>query len=74
MGSKQKVTIWGLLAALIGLLGLETYTLMNQEPNDTISEVIQNESREWLFIPFLFGFLMGHWFWNLDARRHHESE
>jgi tellurite resistance protein TehA-like permease len=71
MNKGQKITTWGILIALIGLLGLEAWTLLNKEDNDTISEVIQNKSRDWLMIPFGFGFLMGHWFWNLDARRNH---
>lgn len=68
----QKITIWGILVALVGLIGLEVYSLANNHDGDTISEVINRKSKEWLFIPFSFGFLMGHWFWNLCTRRHYE--
>ena len=62
----KTVTIWGILVAIVSLLGLELWTLTNNDDEDTISEVIQNQSRKWIFIPFLAGFLMGHWFWPIN--------
>lgn len=67
------ITIWSILVAIISLLGLETWTLTNNEKDDTISEVIQSTPHKWIFIPFLMGFLMGHWFWPLDTRRKYDS-
>lgn len=68
MNKAQKITSWGIIASIVALLGLEIWTLLNDEPNDTISEVINTKSKKWLFIPFLFGFLMGHWFWPLSSK------
>lgn len=65
MNKGQAITIWGIIVAIISLLGLEAWSLCNNHPNDTISEIIHYQSKRWLFIPFLFGFLMGHWFWPL---------
>jgi hypothetical protein len=70
----RTITIVGILIAIAGLLGLELYTLVNDDKNDTISEVVQSTSHKWIFIPFLVGFLMGHWFWPLDIRRKHVSK
>lgn len=61
----KTITMWGIIVAVVALLGLEIWSLCNDTEDDTISEVIQGKSRDWLFIPFLFGFLMGHWFWPL---------
>jgi len=65
----KTITIVGILAAIVGLLGLEAWTLSNDTDDDTISEVIQSTSHKWIFVPFLTGFLMGHWFWPLDTRK-----
>jgi hypothetical protein len=65
----KQITVIGILVAIIGLLGLEFWTLSNNTEDDTISEVVQSTSHKWIFIPFLTGFLMGHWFWPLDTRR-----
>lgn len=51
---------WGI--AVVGLLGYEAYTLMNAVPGDTLSEAVWEWSRHPL-LPFLAGFLMGHFFW-----------
>ena len=70
----RTVTIWGIISATLALLGLETWTLTNDSEDDTISEVIQSTSHKWIFVPFLVGFLMGHWFWPLDTRRKNASK
>lgn len=52
--------IFGTLVA--GLLIYEGITLFNSKPGDTISEIIWDLSTR-PFIPFVLGFLMGHFFW-----------
>ena len=74
MTTAKEVTTWGILVTIAGLLGLEIWALTNNSKEDTISEVIQSKAHEWIFIPFLFGFLMGHWFWPLDTRRKYASK
>jgi len=69
MNNGRKITIGGILVSALALLGLEMWTLTNHHKEDTISEVVQSAAHHWIFIPFLVGFLMGHWFWPLDTRR-----
>jgi len=73
MNKGQQFTFIGIVIAILGLLGLELYTLVNDQENDTISEVVQSVSHRWIFIPFLTGFLMGHWFWPLDVRKRRKT-
>lgn len=65
----KKITLYGILAAMTGLIGLEVWTLFNKQKEDTISEVIHAKSKEWLLIPFLFGALMAHWYWPLTRKK-----
>lgn len=65
----RNLTIVGILTSIVALLALEFWTLSNNTKDDTISEVVQSTSHKWIFIPFLTGFLMGHWFWPLDVRK-----
>ena len=69
MNRGRKITIVSIIITILALLGLEMWTLTNDHPNDTISEVVQSAAKKWIFIPFLTGFLMGHWFWPLATRR-----
>ena len=52
--------IFGIM--VLGLFIYEGYALINTKPGDTISEIIWAMSKRPL-IPFLFGLLMGHFFW-----------
>lgn len=52
--------IFALLAS--GLVIYEAITLFNKSSGDTISEIIWYLSKRPL-VPFLFGLLMGHFFW-----------
>lgn len=56
--------IFGVIALL---LLYEGWTLINGTPNDTISESIWRLADRPL-VPFLFGFLMGHFFWGPHAK------
>ena len=53
------------IGALVSLLGWETWTLVNREKNDTISESVWRslKSRFGPLIALLSGLLLGHWFW-----------
>lgn len=51
------------LGATAALLAYEGWTLVNKEPEDTISETIWDGAKDRPLIPFLFGLLMGHFFW-----------
>lgn len=48
---------WGL--ALTVLLAYEGWTLANDQPRDTISEIVRDFSRRQLLVPFLFGLAYG---------------
>jgi hypothetical protein len=40
---------------------------LSKERGDTISEVISKFGKKYITIPFMFGVLMGHFFWTSDA-------
>lgn len=44
-------------------LAYEGWTLFNNIPNDTISESVWRIASSRPLVPFLAGFLMGHFFW-----------
>ena len=50
------------VALIFGLFLYEAITLFNKSSGDTISEIIWYLSKRPL-VPFLFGLLMGHFFW-----------
>lgn len=51
------------MTTLVLLLGWELWTVANSVPADTISENVWRATEGRPFIPFLTGFLMGHFFW-----------
>jgi hypothetical protein len=53
---------WLLLLGIGFLLAYEVYGLMHVEPGDTISEHVWAWSERSDIVPFGFGFLMGHFF------------
>ena len=57
------------LGATAALLVYEGWTLINKEPGDTISETIWEDAKSRPLIPFLFGLLMGHFFWQKLERK-----
>jgi hypothetical protein len=52
--------IFGLLCLSLG--AYEVFALLNAKTGDTISEIFWHLSRRPL-VPFLFGLLCGHFFW-----------
>ena len=55
------------LAAVIGIY--DVYALIEGGAEATISSVIITLSHDFLIIPFLFGVLVGHLFWRMDANK-----
>jgi len=47
---------------VLGLFVYEAYALINSKSGDTISEIVWHLSQRPL-VPFLFGLLCGHFFW-----------
>lgn len=60
---KKDLTGIVVVAALGFLLSWELWTVYNSVPADTISENVWRAIEGRPFIPFLTGFLMGHFFW-----------
>lgn len=58
----MKATQIALVVILTLALSWEVWTLANGVAGDTLSEAVWEASRRPL-VPFLAGFLMGHWFW-----------
>ena len=53
---------WILGIIVLELFIYEAYALIDTKPGDTTSEIVWAMSRRPL-VPFLFGLLMGHLFW-----------
>lgn len=54
--------VWVFWVLVAALFGYEAWALFNHQAGDTISEIFWRISRNPL-VPFLMGFLMGHFFW-----------
>ena len=59
----MKITYYAWVTLVVLGLLYEAYTLFNHVPNDTMSEAIWRISLKRPIVPFAFGFLMGHFFW-----------
>lgn len=55
------------VVAIAGLLVYEVYTLVNKTPGDTLSEAVWSVAEHPL-VPFLAGFVCGHFFWQRRGR------
>lgn len=53
---------WIFYLLVLSMLVYEAYALTNRVSGDTISEIIWDLSKRPL-VPFAFGLLMGHFFW-----------
>lgn len=53
---------WVFAGLCVALLVYEAFALGTRAPGDTISEIVWRLSQRPL-IPFVFGMLMGHFFW-----------
>lgn len=60
----MKLTDKVLLGSVAGLLAYEGYTLINKEPEDTISESVWRVEKSRPVVPFLVGLLCGHLFFS----------
>jgi len=58
---KRTGQVFGLLLVLA--VGWEVWTLVNNIPGDTISEVVWAVTHENPIIVLAVGILIGHWFW-----------
>ena len=58
---KPRPILFLIACALMG--GYELYALFTPEAGDTISEIIWGLARHYPILPFAFGVLMGHFFW-----------
>ena len=56
---------WIFVVIVFGMLVYEGITLFNKVDGDTISEIIWALSKRPL-VPFAFGMLMGHFFWQME--------
>lgn len=56
-------TAWVIVAVVVVLIGWDIYAFKAADPDGTISEVILGAAKRHTIVPFLFGVLMGHFFW-----------
>ena len=67
MNKGQKIVSFGIAIAVIALLVLEAWSLINKDKCDTISELVAAMAMRWPIITFVLGLLIGHWIWPLNA-------
>lgn len=59
--------IWVYVLLVAGLLIYETVALLNRKEGDTISEIHWRLAQRYPVVPFAFGVLMGHFWWQAKA-------
>jgi len=68
LSDEGRKTLWGILALAAGLIVWDFLLLTDGEPDTTISAVLRITSRI-LFMPYAFGFIAGHVYWNKEGPR-----
>lgn len=63
-GDEGKLTDYVVGGAAVLLLAYEAWTLLNKKKGDTISESVWRATSRRPLVPFAFGMLMGHFFFN----------
>jgi hypothetical protein len=58
-----------MIAATVLLGAFDIYLATNDAPGDTYSEIIKHASERVALLPWGFGLLCGHWFWNGERVR-----
>lgn len=61
--SPRAITTWLMLSVTAVLLAWDVVAATNSTRGDTISEQLTAAAHRWPILPFLFGMLIGHWFW-----------
>jgi hypothetical protein len=70
LGQNKTPIMWGVISILLLIVGYDAWACQDKEKRDTISKIVTKSSEKYLFIPFMFGLLMGHFFWS----QHHLDE
>lgn len=60
----RKISAWSLLICLAGLAIWDIIPATNDQPGDTISEVVRDWSQTIYLLPYITGIVMGHFFIN----------
>jgi len=63
-GKLRKATGVLLASAALTLLFWDVFVAYNDVAGDTISEIVRDLSHAWWSLPFVFGVITGHFFWN----------
>ena len=61
----NKTTIIVIVSAVLALIGYDVYALSVNGTEASISYTIVAWSYKYPILPFVFGFLMGHFFWRI---------
>lgn len=64
LGQNKTPIMWGMIALLLLIVGYDAWACQDKDNRDTVSKMITKSSQKYLLIPFLFGLLMGHFFWS----------
>ena len=68
MSKNKLITVFFLFAVATLAIGWDLYVYFYGENADMISNVIWKVSASHPVVPFLFGFLMGHFFWSKGTK------
>ena len=64
LGQNKTPIMWGVIAVLLLIVGYDAWACADKENRDTVSKMVTKSSQKYLLIPFIFGLLMGHFFWS----------
>lgn len=60
--------MWVTISLLLLLVGYDAWACQKRDERETISGMITHSSQKYLLIPFIFGLLVGHFFWSQHER------
>lgn len=68
--TKNKTPVmWISMLIVLLVIAYDAYAVAHKDKYDTVSKIITKSSEKYLLIPFIFGLLVGHFFWSQHFSR-----
>lgn len=64
LGKNKTGIMWFMMLVVLVVIGYDAWACADRENRDTISSMVTESSKKYLIIPFIFGLLVGHFFWS----------
>lgn len=64
LGKNKTGIMWLMMTVVLAVIGYDAWACEDRENRDTISHMVTESSKKYLIIPFIFGLLVGHFFWS----------